>query len=92
MARYNLTKQQKTKKYSNKTVFATTIYDDVPKTNDDIYVISQEGDRLDNLAFEYYGDQHLWWFIARANNLKTMNVSAGTRLRIPITTEKAKGK
>ena len=68
----------------------TTIYKKVPKKNDDLYVISQHGDRLDNLAYEYYGDQHLWWFIARANNLKTMNVEAGTRLRIPNSTIDAK--
>jgi uncharacterized protein YneR len=71
--------------------FSTTIYDDVPKQNDDMYVITQEGDRLDNLAFEYYGDQHFWWFIARANHINTMNLPAGTRLRIPISTKQAKG-
>ena len=90
MGRYDSVKKsmdtrQNIKKYS------TTLYDEIPKLNSDIYVIAQEGDRLDSLAFEYYGDQHLWWFIARANNIKTMNVSAGTRLRIPSSTEKAKG-
>ena len=91
MSRYEITRIIKDKK-KGISKFGTTIYDDVPKINDDIYVIAQEGDRLDNLAFEYYGAQHLWWFIARANNLKTMNVPAGTRLRIPVSTEKAKGR
>ena len=68
------------------------IYNEVPKLNSDIYVITQEGDRLDNLAFEYYGDQHLWWFIGRVNHISTMNVAAGTRLRIPISTADAIGK
>jgi len=88
--RYQTTKiiKDKRKQISK---FGTTIYEDVPLSNDDMYVITQAGDRLDNLAFQYYGDQHMWWFIARANNIKTMNVSAGTRLRIPISTEKAKG-
>ena len=60
-------------------------------SNDDFYVITQAGDRLDNLAFRFYNNPHLWWFIARVNNLKTMNVPAGTSLRIPISTENAKG-
>ena len=98
MARYNQTnkKQTEVKSVSQnskkiKHHYSTTIYDDVPKSNDDIYVITQYGDRLDNLAFQFYNDQHLWWFIARANNINTMNVPVGTRLRIPISTEKAKG-
>ena len=89
MSRYDLTKRSK-KGYKSK--FSTTLYDKVPKLNSDIYVITQEGDRLDNLAFEYYGDQHLWWFIARVNNLKSMNVAAGTRLRIPSSTNNAQGR
>ena len=63
--------------------YATTYYKDIPESNDDIYVMSQPGDRLDNLAFEYYGDPHLWWFIAHVNNINVVNVEEGTRLRIP---------
>ena len=48
-------------------------------------------DRCDNLASRFYNDSTLWWFIARVNNLKTMNVPAGTSLRIPISQENAKG-
>ena len=64
-------------------VYETTIYPEVPERNDDLHVIAQEGDRLDNLAFEFYGDPKLWWFIAQANNISTMNVKSGTSLRIP---------
>ena len=56
-----------------------------------MYFIAQSGDRCDNLAQRFYGDTSLWWFIARANNLKTMNIPAGTSLRIPTSTENAKG-
>ena len=55
--------------------------------NEDIFVVTQEGDRLDNLAFQFYGNQHLWWYIAHANNLTTMNVEIGTQLRIPGSTQ-----
>ena len=71
--------------------YNTTIYDTVPESNNDIYVIAQEGDRLDTLAHTFYGNQHLWWFIARVNNLKTNNIPAGTSLRIPASTDFAFG-
>ena len=53
--------------------------------------IAQEGDRCDVLANQFYNDAKLWWFIARVNNLKTNNIPAGTSLRIPISSNKAKG-
>ena len=84
MSRYNQTSTKNKK-------FNTTIYDSVPERNDDIYIITQEGDRLDNLASRFYKDESLWWFIARVNNLKTINVPAGTSLRIPVSLENAKG-
>ena len=48
-------------------------------------------DRCDNLAFRFYGDSTLWWFIAKCNDLTTNNIPAGTSLRIPIKTNEAKG-
>ena len=67
----------------NKSVYRTTIYKKVEEKNSDMYFIAQSGDRLDILAERFYKDASLWWVIARANNLKTMNVPAGTSLRIP---------
>ena len=90
MSRYEHTKRSKDKK-RNIDKYETTIYNKVPERNDDMYFIAQEGDRCDNLAQRFYGDSNLWWFIARTNNLKTMNVPAGTSLRIPISTINAKG-
>ena len=90
MPRYEHTKRLKYKK-TNVDKYGTTIYNKVPERNDDMYFIAQEGDRCDNLAQRFYGDSNLWWFIARTNNLKTMNIPAGTSLRIPISTINAKG-
>ena len=66
--------------------YDTTLYQKIPESNEDIFVMTQEGDRLDNLAFQFYGNQHLWWYIAHANNLNNMNVEVGTQLRIPVST------
>ena len=70
----------------------TTIYESIPESDDDIYVITQLGDRLDLLANIYYNDSTLWWYIAKANDLKVMNVPAGTSLRIPGSTDYAIGR
>jgi nucleoid-associated protein YgaU len=97
MGRYgNTSIFKQTKKYSkdrkiNVDKYGTTMYNKVPESNDDMYFIAQSGDRCDTLAKRFYGDTSLWWFIARANNLKTMNIPAGTSLRIPTSTENAKG-
>ena len=83
--KYYNNKNNKSRKY------LTTLYVSVPQNNSDNYFISQEGDRCDNLAFEFYGDASLWWFIARVNNLKSNNITVGTSLRIPETAEDARG-
>ena len=88
MSRYQNTKKPRKNK---KSYYATTIYNKVVEKNTDSYFIAQEGDRCDNLAFRFYGDSTLWWFIARVNNLKTMNIPAGTSLRIPLSLKNAKG-
>ena len=76
---------------NNKTNYMTTIYNKVPERDTDRYFIAQDGDRCDNLAFQFYNDPSLWWFIARVNNLTTNNIPAGTSLRIPVSTKDAVG-
>ena len=71
--------------------YETTLYQRIPETNGDLHVISTEGDRLDNLAFQFYGDSSLWWYIAKANNLTALNVPAGKSLVIPAYIEGAVG-
>ena len=80
MSRY---KNSKIKKVGNKTCRSTSIYNKIPETNEDVWVITQYGDRLDLLAYQFYGDQSMWWIIAKANYLNTLKVPEGTSLRIP---------
>jgi len=57
-------------------------------TGNDTRIISQDGDRLDILAKEFYGDERLWFVIARANDLGkgSMNIPPGKLLYIPYET------
>ena len=88
MSRYSgtdITKMRpKNTKEKNSTLkYDTTIYQKIPLRDDDLYVISTYGDRLDTLAHKFYKDSRLWWYIAKANNLINMNIEVGTSLRIP---------
>ena len=95
MSRYSNTKITRKsllpKQKKNVLSYGTTLYKRIPETNGDLHVISTEGDRLDNLAFQFYGDPSLWWYIAKANNLSFMTLPIGTSLRIPGTTNYAIG-
>ena len=93
MARYGGTKKRQ-KRNGNQKInhYETTIYSSIPESDGDIYIITQYGDRLDLVANTYYNDPTLWWYIAKANNLKIMNIPEGTSLRIPATTDFASGR
>jgi hypothetical protein len=76
----------KTKKlYDGRTVFRSRIYPNIPFRDDDLYVATELGDRLDTLAYDFYEDSTLWWIIASANNLHGAKFAfePGTVLRIP---------
>jgi hypothetical protein len=66
--------------------YLNNIYPDIPLTNEDNYVITTLGDRLDLLAFDFYGDTSFWWVIASANSLPgdSLYLEPGTQLRIPV--------
>ena len=82
-SRYN---NNTTKKLiDGRTVYRSRIYPEIPLRDDDIYVASETGDRLDTLAYQYYNDASLWWIIAAANNIHNapFGLEDGTILRIP---------
>lgn len=46
--------------------------------------VLQEGERLDTIAGEVYGDSTLWWIIAAASKIGwSLQVPPGTRILIP---------
>ena len=61
-------------------------YQEIPLTENDIWVITTIGDRYDLLAQQYYGNKSLWWIIPLANdNLSKDSIypPEGIQLRIP---------
>ena len=75
-----------TKKLNDgRNVYRSRIYPEIPLSDNDIYVASETGDRLDTLAYQYYEDSSLWWIIASANNIHNapFGLKDGTILRIP---------
>lgn len=66
--------------------FTNNVYPDIPISEDDDYIITVAGDRLDLIASAFYGDVSLWWIIASANALPgdSLYPEPGTQLRIPL--------
>jgi len=66
--------------------YSTVFYPKVPLSENDIYVLTGEGDRLDLLADQFYGDPRLWWVISSANNSLNQGsyyAEPGVQIRIP---------
>lgn len=84
MKRYDSTKI--IQRWDGKQVYISTQYPDIPISDNDIQIVSSEGDYLDTLAYKYYGDPTLWTIIASANNLGKgrLSIPIGTNLRIPV--------
>ena len=79
---------RKSKKYNtNKKTFTSIEYPEIPKMSSDIYIITKYGDRLDNMAYDFYNDPQLWWIISRANPDKIKRdsffIDPGLQIRIP---------
>ena len=47
--------------------YVNAVYPEIEPSSEDTYLITSYEDRLDLLAYDYYGDERLWWVISRAN-------------------------
>ena len=65
--------------------FNTTKLPIIEKSEFDQFIFSRVGDRLDNLAYQFYGDPRHWIILAIANNLGkgTLVVEPNLQIRIP---------
>lgn len=70
--------------------YKPNFYPEIPLSENDIYIITDFGDRLDLLADQFYGDVTLYWIISSANPNKlsfgSLFITEGTQLRIPTNT------
>lgn len=65
---------------------SSTRYPDIPLNENDIFIYTIRGDRLDNLSYQFYGDSTLWWVIQVANPdlpNDSLYPTLGFQLRIP---------
>ena len=91
MSRYNRIKISSNQNESVANVgakyYITNFYPTIPLSSNDIYVITDFGDRLDTLASQFYGDSNLYWIISSANpnaiSGDTLSLKGGIQLRIP---------
>jgi phage tail protein X len=89
----NLIKEMESRYLNNKIkktidgrqVYRSKIYPNIPPSDQDTFVATETGDRLDTLAYQFYGDSRYWWIIATSNNIHDANIGfeEGTILRIP---------
>jgi hypothetical protein len=81
-------------RYSNLTItsgsigrryFVNAVYPTIPASEQDNYIIVSSTDRLDLIAFDFYGDPSLWWIIATANDLDGSSLfpPTGMQIRVP---------
>lgn len=86
MNRFEDIRKKKTNK--GKRFYRETFVPEVPIQEGDIYFITERGDRLDLLAYEFYKDVSLWWVLAAANPIPTRRdsymVTPGQQFRIPL--------
>jgi len=68
-----------------KKTLVTTELPVIERSIQDRFVYTNSEDRLDNLAYEFYGDPRQWVILALANNLGkgTLACPPGIQLRIP---------
>ena len=68
--------------------YNTVFYPEVGARESDVYVETEFGDRLDSLAFQFYGDVTLYWIISIRNpnkvNFGSLFLTPGSIIAIPV--------
>jgi len=77
---------------TGKRYYRNTKYPFIPYNDNDLYIITNFGDRLDIIAFDYYGSVDDYWVLMAANDIPrdSLYPPAGTQLRIPSDIVKAR--
>lgn len=75
----------KGKMLSGKQYYRTDKLPDIKTTESDKTYKARAGERLENIAYKFYGDPTYWWIIAKANGITdgTFALNDGKILTIP---------
>lgn len=67
------------------TILSQTYYPEIGYREDDIYITTSGTDRLDLIAYDFWGDESFWWVVAMVNDLEcdSFYPPVGIQLRIP---------
>jgi hypothetical protein len=84
MSRYNFTGIKEDKSTGNR-VLKSTLYPIIKIEDSDQFIYPIDGDRVENIAYRYYGDSTLWWIIAKANGIRdgSFGLKPDEKIRIP---------
>ena len=87
MKRYSTILIQPTTEGTSISYYKNPFYSNIPISINDIYVITDSGDRLDLLSSRFYKSSQYYWVIASANpdkiNPGSLFITPGTQIRIP---------
>ena len=84
MSRYDFTGIKIDKDTGNR-VLKSTLYPEIKIEDGDQFVYPIDGDRVENIAYRYYGDSTLWWIITKANGIRdgSFGLKPDVKIRIP---------
>jgi hypothetical protein len=71
---------------TGKKYYKGVTYPEIPLSENDIYIITSIGDRLDIISQQYYSDSSLYWILLSSNptsDQSSLYPEIGTQLRIP---------
>jgi hypothetical protein len=70
-----------------KRIYKYLKYPEISLSENDMYITTRVGDRLDLLADQFYNNVDYWWIIANANpnviRRDSYNIKPGIEIRIP---------
>jgi hypothetical protein len=83
------------KNSEDKRYYKNIIYPEIPLSEEDYYLITNQETRLETLANQFYKDPSLWWIISIANDSLPQNsmfIKEEIQIRIPQNLSEIKSK
>lgn len=71
---------------SGKRIYNQIYFPEISDSEQDVYIITGESDRLDLIAYDFWGDYNLWWVLIIVNPIldsSSIYPESGMQLKIP---------